>query len=101
MSKTREEVNADFKAASITQDAMERRRIQSETLSAVFGTYFRILKRTMQPIADRSEWGVNSIPGASGCHALLAPCLDGIGKFYHLIDLDFMGDLLNYLRKLA
>ncbi|XP_059661855.1 nucleolar complex-associated protein 3 [Cornus florida] len=101
MSKTREEVNADFKAASITQDAMERRRIQSETLSAVFGTYFRILKRTMQPIADRSEWGVNSIPGASGCHPLLAPCLDGIGKFSHLIDLDFMGDLLNYLRKLA
>lgn len=32
---------------------------------------------------------------------MLAPCLNGIGKFSHLIDLDFMADLMNCLRKLA
>lgn len=47
MSKTREEVKAEFMAASFAQDAMEKRRIQSDTLSAVFQTYFRILKHTM------------------------------------------------------
>lgn len=49
----------------------------------------------------RSEGISNSSAGASGGHPLLAPCLNGIGKFSHLIDLDFMGDLINHLRKLA
>ena len=39
--------------------------------------------------------------GESFSLPLLAPCLNGIGKFSHLIDLDFMADLMNYLRKLA
>lgn len=91
ISKTREEVNADFKAASFTQDIMERRKIQSEALSAVFQTYFRVLKHSMHPRSETS----------SGGHPLLAPCLNGIGKFSHLIDLDFMADLMSYLRKLA
>ena len=34
-------------------------------------------------------------------HPLLSPCLNGLGKFSHLIDLDFMGDLMNYLKRLA
>lgn len=49
----------------------------------------------------RSEGISNSSAGASGGHPLLAPCLNGIGKFSHLIDLDFMGDLINHLRMLA
>ncbi|CAA3011540.1 nucleolar complex 3 homolog [Olea europaea subsp. europaea] len=96
MTKTREEVNADFKAASFTQDISERRRMQSQTLSAVFQTFFRVLKHTMHPTSEAS-----SLLGASGSHPLLAPCLNGIGKFSHLIDLDFMADLMNCLRKLA
>ncbi|KAL6546976.1 hypothetical protein OROMI_022697 [Orobanche minor] len=96
LSKTREEVNADFKAASYAQDPQERRRMQSQTLSSVFQTFFRILKYAVQPISEASF-----VPGASGSHPLLAPCLDGIGKFSHLIDLDFMADLMNSLRKLA
>ncbi|MCD9639106.1 hypothetical protein HAX54_023409 [Datura stramonium] len=47
----------------------------------------------------RSEAG--SSPQPAGSHPLLTPCLDGIGKFCQLIDLDFMSDLMNYLRKLA
>lgn len=38
---------------------------------------------------------------SSGGHPLLVPCLNGIGKFSHLVDLDFMADLMSYLRKLA
>ncbi|XP_027063917.1 nucleolar complex-associated protein 3 isoform X1 [Coffea arabica] len=93
ISKTREEVKADYKAASFAQDVAERRRMQSDTLSAVFQTFFRILKHAMQSLA--------SSMGESFSLPLLAPCLNGIGKFSHIIDLDFMADLMNYLRKLA
>ncbi|KAJ7948944.1 Nucleolar complex protein 3 like [Quillaja saponaria] len=101
MTKMRKEVAADYKAASFTPDATERRMMQSETLAAVFETYFRILKHTMEPTVARPEAGPGSLSGASGSHPLLGPCLKGLGKFSHLIDLDFMGDLMNYLRKLA
>ncbi|XP_057765273.1 nucleolar complex-associated protein 3-like [Salvia miltiorrhiza] len=94
MLKTREEVNADYKAVSSDQDPQERRKMQSQTLSAVFQTFFRILKHTVQP---KSE----AVRGAFGSHPLLDPCLNGIGKFAHLIDLDFMADLMQCLRKLA
>lgn len=97
ISKTREEVKADFMAASFAQDVMEKRRMQSDTLSFVFQTYFRILKHTMQSGSEEN----GSSAGSFGDHPLLAPCLSGIGKFSHLIDMDFMGDLMNYLRKLA
>lgn len=42
-----------------------------------------------------------STTSPSGSHPLLAPCLNGLGKFSHLIDMDFMGDLMNYLKRLA
>lgn len=44
---------------------------------------------------------VRNVEGTPGSHPLFGPCLNGIGKFSHLIDLDFMSDLLSYLRKLA
>lgn len=44
---------------------------------------------------------VRNVEVTPGSHPLLGPCLNGIGKFSHLIDLDFMSDLLRYLRKLA
>lgn len=43
----------------------------------------------------------SSLCSAFGPHPLLAPCLNGLGKFSHLIDLDFMGDLMNSLKNLA
>ncbi|KAI4323214.1 hypothetical protein L6164_022838 [Bauhinia variegata] len=101
MSKTREEVEADYKAASFTQDVTERRQMQSETLSAVFETYFRILKNTKESMVARPEADLGSPSAAVGSHPLLAPCLKGLGKFSHLIDLDFMGDLMNHLKILA
>ncbi|KAK7257069.1 hypothetical protein RIF29_30772 [Crotalaria pallida] len=101
ISKTREEVEADYKAASFTPDVTEQRQMQSETLSAVFETYFRILKHTMQSIAARPEANSGALSAPVESHPLLAPCLKGLGKFAHLIDLDFMGDLMNHLKILA
>lgn len=49
----------------------------------------------------RSETNASLSAGGSGSHPLLAPCLKGLGKFSHLIDIDFMGDLIDYLRRLA
>lgn len=92
VSKTREEVEADFRSASLGKDVAESRKIQSDTLAAVFQILFRVLRHTLQ---------TSSLQGASDSHPLLASSLKGIGKFSHLIDLDFMSDLMNYLRKLA
>ncbi|KAM7269130.1 hypothetical protein ACFE04_024627 [Oxalis oulophora] len=101
MSKMKQEVDADYKSASFTPDVRERRSMQSETLSAVFETYFRILKQTMHSIKTSSEANTNAVAVASVPHPLLDPCLNGLGKFCHLIDMDFINDLMNYLKKLA
>lgn len=101
LAKTREEVNADFKAVSFAPDTTERRRMQSDTLSAVFETYFRILKRSMDLSISRQKPTSLSLSGGFGTHPLLAPCLNGLGKFSHMIDLDFMGDLMMCLKRLA
>ncbi|KAK8651656.1 hypothetical protein V6N13_141244 [Hibiscus sabdariffa] len=101
IAKMKEEVAADYKSVSYTPDVAERKRMQSETLSAVFETYFRILRHTMQSSEASSEANGNLTPSGSGAHPLLAPCLSGLGKFSHLIDLDYIGDLMNYLKRLA
>ncbi|KAL4325589.1 hypothetical protein GQ457_11G011610 [Hibiscus cannabinus] len=101
IAKMKEEVAADYKSVSYTPDFVERKRMQSETLSAVFETYFRILRHTMQSSAVSSEANGNETSSGSGAHPLLAPCLSGLGNFSHLIDLDYIGDLMNYLKRLA
>ncbi|CAJ1979347.1 unnamed protein product [Sphenostylis stenocarpa] len=101
ISKTREEVEADYKAASFAPDVMERKQMQTETLSAVFETYFRILKHTKQSIGARPEANAGALSAAVEPIPLLSPCLKGLAKFSHLIDLDFMGDLMNHLKVLA
>lgn len=47
------QVSADYKSVAFTPDISEKRKMQSETLSAVFETYFRILKHAMQSTAAR------------------------------------------------
>ncbi|CAN1852829.1 Nucleolar complex-associated protein 3 [Linum perenne] len=98
MSKMRDEVAADYKAAAFTPDVTEKIKMQSETLTAVFETYFRVLKHTMHSTTNSSDANGNSV---STSHPLLSPCLSGLGKFSHLIDLDYLGDLMNYLKRLA
>lgn len=48
-----------------------------------------------------SEANGNLVVDATEPHPLLASCLNGLGKFSHLIDLDYIGDLMNYLKRLA
>ncbi|CAM0883138.1 unnamed protein product [Alopecurus aequalis] len=94
--KARQEVRADLRAVSFTLDPKEKKMIQRETLAALFETYFRILKHSM----NTSRYKATSVfPG--GSHPLLAPCLEGLGKFSHLIDLDFMSELIACLKKLS
>ncbi|RWW25751.1 hypothetical protein GW17_00009887 [Ensete ventricosum] len=47
------DVSADLKAVSFAPDSKDRKMMQSEALSAVFETYFRILKHSMDPSASR------------------------------------------------
>lgn len=47
------QVNADYKRETYEPDAKERRKMQTETLSRVFETYFRILRNTMHSIGER------------------------------------------------
>ncbi|CAM8995964.1 unnamed protein product [Rhodiola kirilowii] len=101
MKKMKQEVDADYKAASFSIDVEERKRMQSDALSAVFQTYFRILKHTMHYITSRTGDHVDLNAGETWAHPLLGPCLDGLGKFSHMIDLDFMKDLMKYLNNLA
>lgn len=101
--RLREEVEEDFKAASSAPDSSECRRMQTQTLAAVFETYFRILKCSLDPQLDRRINPTNGerMHHGFGLRPLLVPCLDGLGKFSHLINVDFMGDLLAHLQKLA
>ncbi|KAF7057464.1 hypothetical protein CFC21_064729 [Triticum aestivum] len=98
LSKARQEVHADLRAVSFTLDPKEKKMIQRETLAALFETYFRILKHSMN--TSNSRYKATSVfPG--GSHPLIAPCLEGLGKFSHLIDLDFMSELIACLKKLS
>eukprot|EP00252_Welwitschia_mirabilis_P011572 TRINITY_DN25857_c0_g1_i1.p1 TRINITY_DN25857_c0_g1~~TRINITY_DN25857_c0_g1_i1.p1 ORF type:complete len:838 (+),score=199.89 TRINITY_DN25857_c0_g1_i1:191-2704(+) len=101
--KLRDEVEADLKAAFSIVDPSKRREMQTKTLAAVFEIYFRILKAALEPQQERLNAHSNdeSLNAELGCHPLLVSCLDGIGKFSHLINVDFMGDLFALLRKLA
>ncbi|CAN6455551.1 unnamed protein product [Victoria cruziana] len=99
--KAQDEVNADFRAVSFVPDQSERQKMQTQTLSAVFGTYFRILKQIMRNAVSRSHPVLGSVVGAFASQSLLLPCLRGLGKFSHLIGIDFLGDLLNCLKILA
>lgn len=79
--KERKVVEKDMKQADALVSHEERDKNQAETLKAVFGMYFRILKL-------RVPW-------------LMGPVLEGLAKYAHLINQDFFGDLLEALKELV
>uniref|UniRef100_A0A0D3FJW2 Uncharacterized protein n=1 Tax=Oryza barthii TaxID=65489 RepID=A0A0D3FJW2_9ORYZ len=87
----RKRVDAELRGAFFTLNRKVRRSIQKETLSALFETYLRILKHRMYTSNSRT----------SGARPLMYPQMEGLGKFSHLIDLDFMGELTTCLKKLS
>ena len=78
--KERKAVEKDFKEADAIVSHEERDRMQSEMLKSVFVTYFRILKTRSQ--------------------TLMGAVLEGLAKYAHLINQDFLGDLLETLKEL-
>ncbi|KAJ6164835.1 hypothetical protein N7470_003507 [Penicillium chermesinum] len=81
LQKERKIVEKDMKQADALVSHEERDKNQAETLKAVFGIYFRILKQ-------RIPW-------------LMGPVLEGLAKYAHLINQDFFGDLLEALKELV
>ncbi|KAI8925466.1 nucleolar complex-associated protein-domain-containing protein [Entophlyctis helioformis] len=82
LSRAEAEVEAEVKEAEATIDRHERQKTHSETLKHVFITYFRILKQ---------------LPDSP----LIMPALEGLGKFSHLISIDFFTDLLEAIKKIC
>ena len=79
--KERKVVEKEFQEADAIVNHEHRDKMQAETLKLVFVTYFRILKA--------------KIPN------LMGAVLEGLGKFWHLINQDFFGDLLEALKDLV
>ncbi|KAF3938178.1 hypothetical protein ABW19_dt0201684 [Dactylella cylindrospora] len=79
--KEKKLVDAQMKEADAIVVYEEREKNQSETLKAVFTTYFRILKEKKP--------------------ALMGATLEGLAKFAHLINVEFFADILAALRELV
>ncbi|KAK6517956.1 hypothetical protein TWF506_005125 [Arthrobotrys conoides] len=79
--KEKKIVDAQMKEAEAVVEHEERERNQSETLKAVFLTYFRILKEKKP--------------------TLMGATLEGLAKFAHLINVEFFSDILAALRELV
>ncbi|EPS38360.1 hypothetical protein H072_7970 [Dactylellina haptotyla CBS 200.50] len=74
-------VDAQMREADAVVVYEEKERNQSETLKAVFLTYFRILKEKKP-----------SLTGAT---------LEGLARFAHLINVEFFSDIIGALRELV
>lgn len=61
----------------------------------------RIVDYAYYFVSFRPKVNTRSVSGGFGRHPLLSPCLKGLGQFSHLIDLDFMSDIMSVLKKLA
>lgn len=77
--KARKEVEKEYAEAEMVVSSEEKQRERTETLKILFALYFRILK------LDQNT-------------PLLAPTLEGLAKFAHLINVDFFRDILAVLR---
>ncbi|KAH6578907.1 hypothetical protein BASA60_003496 [Batrachochytrium salamandrivorans] len=75
-------VDEELHEAEATVDRAERQKLHSETLKHVFLTYFRILKEAPES-------------------PLVLPALEGLGKFSHLINIDFFNDLVAAIKKIC
>ncbi|KAI5067225.1 hypothetical protein GOP47_0017753 [Adiantum capillus-veneris] len=102
--KLREEVATDFRESCTMPEANELRRLQTQILTAVFETYFRILKASLNPadcFSGSNSGSVKATLAEYGPRPLLGSCLDGLAKFSHLVSVEFMADLLALLKRLA
>jgi len=93
--KGKDDVNRAFKEAQAVVDRDTRRHQQSVVLEAMFEIYFRVLKTT-----EASLKGIQQVQSAwpparfAKRFPLMAPTLQGLAKFSHLISVDYFHDLI-------
>jgi nucleolar complex protein 3 len=90
------EIDEDLKEADATVDKILLARSQADTLHAVTLTYFRILKGVN--LVTANEHGKKK--NIEIATTLLAPALEGLAKFAHLINFDTVIDVLTVLKGL-
>lgn len=90
------DIDDDLKEADATVDKILLARSQSDTLHSVTLTYFRILKG-VNMVTTNEHGKKKNIDFAT---ALLAPALEGLAKFAHLINFDTVQDVLAVLKGL-
>lgn len=90
------EIDEELKEADATIDKILLARSQADTLHAVTLTYFRILKGVNLVTANEHGQQKNIDTATT----LLAPALEGLAKFAHLINFDTVRDVLGVLKGL-
>jgi len=79
--KENKEVEKEMKEYEATIDLEKRQKMQTETLNILFALYFRMLKNNNN-------------------NRLLPTVLEGLGRFAHLINIDFFDDLISVLKNI-
>ncbi|OUM59262.1 hypothetical protein PIROE2DRAFT_15231, partial [Piromyces sp. E2] len=79
--KENKEVEKEMKEYEATIDLEKRQKMQTETLNILFALYFRMLKNNNN-------------------NRLLPTVLEGLGRFAHLINIDFFDDLIAVLKNI-
>jgi len=111
--KKKDEVDKGFKEAQAVVDRDTRRHQQSTTLEALFEIFFRVLKTAiasglMSELPEEEEGeGIDAsytppLPASRFAKRfpLLAPTMEGLSKFSHLISIDYFQDLMAALEEL-
>lgn len=99
----KDEVSKAFKEAQAVIDKDTRRYQQSAVLEAMFEMYFRVLKtaegslKGMQASTQQTGWSPSRFAKR---FPLLAPTLQGLAKFAHLISVDYFQDIISTLESI-
>ncbi len=96
--KEQNEIDMEMKEGDATVDKIVLARSQADTLHSITLTYFRILK-SVDLLTSQTE-NAKQRKRAAGAVELLAPALEGLAKFSHLINFDTVVDVLGVLKGL-
>lgn len=101
--QNKDDVSKAFKEAQAVIDKDTRRYQQSAVLESMFELYFRVLKTTegslkgMQASSQQTQWSTSRFAKR---FPLLAPTLQGLAKFAHLISVDYFQDIISTLENI-
>ena len=98
--KEQDEIDKEMKEGDATVDKIVLARSQADTLHAITLTYFRILKGVDLLASEVGDDTKQKKKKSLYAMELLAPALEGLAKFSHLINFDTVVDLLGVLKGL-